>query len=294
MENSYQLQIPSMSGFDLRYYFDNSPEKDEARVFPPHVHDRLEFYALVEGNVSFMVENHLYRLQPGDVIVSKPNEIHNCILNTDSVHQHLCFWFEATSDFLFSDFLTHEMGKGNLISPTESDKGRLLTLYYEIRQAGEEDQKHRQLYLALEILDILRRNMEMQTESHSMPPLLREILDDVNENFVAIGGLSYFTEKYYVSSSTLNRLFQSHLHTTPKLYLEAKKLAYSRILLKEGKSVMDACVSAGFINCSNYIRLFKKRFHITPTEYKSGMGVMDMELSRIQSEGIQRIPQKDK
>ena len=142
MENSYQLQIPSMSGFDMRYYFDCSTEPDEARIFPPHVHDRLEFYALVAGNVSFMVENQLYRLQPGDVIVSKPNEIHNCILNTDSVHQHLCFWFEATSDFLFSDFLTHEMGESNLISPTKSDKARLLTLYHEIRRAGEEDQKH--------------------------------------------------------------------------------------------------------------------------------------------------------
>ena len=275
MENSYQLQIPSMSGFDMRYYFDCSTEPDEARVFPPHVHDRLEIYALVEGNVSFMVENHLYRLQPGDVIVSKPNEIHNCILNTDSVHQHLCFWFEATSDFLFSDFLTHEMGESNLISPTKSDKARLLTLYHEIRRAGEEDQKHRQLYLALEILDILRHSMESRTESHSIPALLREILDDVNENFVAIGGLSYFTEKYYVSSSTLNRLFRSYLHTTPKLYLEAKKLAYSRILLKEGKSVADACVSAGFVDCSNYIRLFKKRFYMTPTEYKNGREIKD-------------------
>ena len=220
--------------------------------------------------VRVVVENRLYSLQDGDVIVSKPNEVHNCVLNSDSVHKHLCFWFDVASEFLFSDFLAYGMGEGNLISPRGADRKRLLGIYHKICQAGEEENAHRQLYLALEMLDILRSNLEKHAEMLPMPKLLRSILDDINENFVSIQDLTYFTERYYISASTLNRMFQTHLGTSPKLYLEAKKLAYSRILLKEGKRVLEASVCAGFPNCSNYIRLFKKRFHITPTEYKNG------------------------
>jgi AraC-like DNA-binding protein len=52
------------------------------------------------------------------------------------------------------------------------------------------------------------------------------------------------------------------------MYLESKRLAHSQILLKEGKSVLDACMESGFSDYSNYIRLFKRRFMITPKQYK--------------------------
>lgn len=279
MENKvFSFRVPELEGFEIRYYFQDSQQKDEARIFPPHVHDRLEFYVLVEGNVSFMVENRLYRLQAGDVIVSKPNEIHNCILNADSVHKHLCFWFDGDSDFLFLDFLSHPMGEGNLISPSQAEKERLSVLYQAICDAEIAQDPHRRLYLILEILDILRKNSKQHAPVQPLPTLLLEMLDDINRNFSEITSLSYLTEKYYISPSTLNRLFQKNLHTSPKLYLESKRLAHSRILLKEGKSVTDACMESGFSDCSNYIRLFKKRFHKTPREYQTGSGIQNMDV----------------
>ena len=242
------------------------------------MHDRLELYVLVEGNVSFMVENRLYCLQAGDVIISKPNEIHNCILNSDSVHKHLCFWFDGGSDFLFWDFLSHPMGEGNLISPSPEEKESLFVLYQEICKKENAEDPHRRMYLILEILDILRKNSKKEVKAQPMPDILLAMLDDINQNFAEIADLSYLTEKYYISPSTLNRLFQKNLHTSPKLYLESKKLAYSRILLKEGKRVTDACMASGFSDCSNYIRLFKKRFHKTPREYQIGSGIQNMDV----------------
>ena len=274
----FYFQLPSLEGLEVRYYLHDSLEKNEAKVFPPHVHDRLEIYVLLEGDVSFMVENRLYKLQAGDAIVTKPNELHNCILNAESVHKHLCFWIDEGSDLLLSDFLSHPMGEGNWISPLAPQKERLLALYREIYAAELAGDRHRRLYLLLEILDILRKNNKRHSAAHPMPKLLLEMLDDINQNFAQIPSLSYLTEKYYVSQSTLNRLFQKNLHTSPKLYLESKRLAYSRILLKEGLSVTDACLGAGFADCSNYIRLFKKRFYMTPREYQNGAKRKNMDV----------------
>lgn len=264
------LHVPGTDELNVQYYFDRSVEQNAAHVWPFHVHDRLEMYVLLEGDVSFAVESSLYKLTAGDAIISRPNEMHNCILSSDSVHKHLCFWFDSSSEYLFGDFLAHSFGEGNLISPDEDSKARLLTIYEELYDAMRQKDVYAQHYLILQMLGIFRRFISTQAGSVHMPEVLKQILCDIELNFDTINSLDYFTEKYYLSLSTLSRLFKTHLHTTPKMYLESKKLAYSRRLLKNGESVLAACMKSGFGDYSNYIRIFKKRFGITPRQYKYG------------------------
>lgn len=260
--------MPDITGFEASYYFRVDEREYGAYNYPPHMHDALEIYVLLQGDVSFTVEHNLYHMQPGDAIITKPNEIHNCILNAQGAHKHLCLWFSAHSDVLVGDFLQHDFGKNNLISPSEKDKETLLSLYEELRLAGENGGKRYEFSLILQILDTLGKSLARAIAPQSVPAELQRILSDINDNFLSIKSLAYFTEKYFVSPSTLNRLFRTYLHTTPGLYLEAKRLAHSRLLLKKGKSVLAACMESGFSEPSNYIRLFKKRFGITPGQYR--------------------------
>ncbi len=73
------------------------------------------------------------------------------------------------------------------------------------------------------------------------------------------------------TTATLNRYFRTHLHTTPREYIEAKRFAFSLELLKNGASVTAACTEAGFTDCSHFIVLFKKKFGVTPHRYKKRM-----------------------
>ena len=268
MAKDIRLYIPNINNFDVRYYFSNENQKHPERVWPFHLHDRVELYILLEGDVSFLVESSLYKLSPGDAIITKPNEMHNCILNTNSVHRHLCFWFNSSSEFIFNDFLSHELGKNNLIVPNDEAKQNLLNTYKKLESASENEDRLEQFHLILEMLSTFRHFINKSTPQQPFPKLLESILNDIDENFAAIRNLNYFTEKYFISGSTLNRFFKDHLNTTPKTYLESKKLVHSQILLREGKSVLDACMESGFPDYSNYIRLFKRRFGVTPKQYK--------------------------
>lgn len=268
METNYKFSVPVIENYEAEYYFSYSSAQYAPRIFPPHIHDTLEFYVLIEGNVSFMVEGDVYRLSAGDVIMSKPNEMHNCILNSVSTHKHLCIWFDVSCEFLFSTFLLHEYGKGNLISPTDEDKQTLLSLYDRLEKASVDKNKKEQFVVTLEILNIYERSINTEFIQSHTPQALTNILNDINENFATIPSLQYIVDKYYISHSTLSRLFKQHLRTSPRMYLETKKLAHSRLLLKEGKSVFDACMLSGFSDYSNYIRLFKNRFGITPKQYR--------------------------
>ena len=267
----FKCNLPAVSEWNSEYYFSNSAKEQAARVFPPHIHDQLEIYVLLDGDASFMVENEIYRLQAGDAVFSRPNEIHNCILNTPSKHKHLCIWFDPTCSFLFSDFLANKTP--NHIAPDTPSKERLLVLYQQLLTASEQNDKQAQFYLQLEILDIFRKNLTKGgvAPARDLPTQLKDILRDLNANFAQIQSLQYFTDKYFISQSTLNRLFKRYLHTTPYLYLESKRLAHSRVLLKQGKSVLQACMDSGFPDYSNYIRLFKKRFSVTPKKYRDNL-----------------------
>lgn len=263
------FKMPDLCGYRVKYYFSDSISEEDPRSWAPHIHDFLELYVLVEGDVSFAVESSTHKLAPGDAIITKPNEIHNCILNSRSVHRHLCFWFDPSSDFIFKDFLAHDYGKGNHISPSAEAKAQLLPLYRRIVEANERGDTFAEFYLSLEILGIFRQHLTVSdAEDANYPPLMRKILLDVTENIARIKNLDYLSAKYYLSQSTLYRLFKTYLNTTPRQYIETKRLAYSRKLLKTGLSVKEAAREAGFSNESNFIRLFKSRFGITPRGYK--------------------------
>ena len=161
-----------------------------------------------------------------------------------------------------------------LFSP---DSPRCMTLAAEAitrlqaiaRQLTPERDPLQQLHLIYELLWLLKTGTPTPSTDHRpVPDLLRQILLDIDRHYAQIDRLDYLTEKYFISHSTLGRLFRTHLHTTPKQYLESKRLAQSRILLRQGCSVCDACQMVGFSDYSNYIRLFRSRFGQTPKQYQ--------------------------
>lgn len=262
----YKFQVEDIKNFEVKYYIAENPKIIEKKFFPPHVDDSLEFYILFDGDASFSVENKVYKLSSMDIVVSKPNQIHNCILNSNSTHRHACFWFKSDdNDFIYKKFLNM---KTQIITPSYEDSINLQEIVRKLKSLSKGGDKLTKLTLFLSMLNIFSNNVTENPIEQSIPTILKDILNDLNDNFININSLDYFTKKYNISSSTLNRLFKEHLSTSPKLFLETKRLAHSRKLLREGNSVMDACMKSGFLDYSNYIRLFKKRFNVTPNQYK--------------------------
>lgn len=262
------VTLPDVPESEMQYYYAANRGLQPQTAFPPHIHDCIEIYLLEEGDVSFLVEGHLYPLKPGDAILSRPNEIHNCILNSQTVHKHFCFWFRSDSEFLFGDFLRGKTGSVNFLSPaTDELRAKILQTALEIYSLNGKDPLS-EYAKTLQLISLWHRCLDGSLPDPSLPKPLQRILEDISDNLSAIHSLSYFTEKYYLSSSQLRRLFSQYLHVTPKAYLENKRLARSRTLLRNGSSVTEACMESGFPDLSNYIRTFRLRFGITPSEYQ--------------------------
>lgn len=81
--------------------------------------------------------------------------------------------------------------------------------------------------------------------------------------------ISEFAEISNRSTSTFRRDFEAYYGITPGKWLTIKRLEKARLLLSSSeKSIGDITFECGFENVSHFSRIFKKKFNLTPSEYR--------------------------
>ena len=238
-----------------------------------HMHNCCEVYICLEGDISFLINNTLYRVKQGDVVFIRPYDVHMCIINSPCVHKHFDLWFRCALDqvekFMESSDFNH------IISLYDPDRNTLLGNIGCLEEAENTDNEIVKATCFFNVLNIIlaqKKGSPCYTTASivKIPSEMQKVLDFINENFISIEFISEIVDNTYVSTTTLNRWFKKYLHTTPREYLRSKKLTYARKLLDEGESVTGACIGAGFSDCSYFISIFKKKYGITPAKCLRG------------------------
>ena len=81
--------------------------------------------------------------------------------------------------------------------------------------------------------------------------------------------LSQLAKGYHYNEKYLGRLFKQQLGVSFRDYLNEKRLEYGKDLLaRSGDSVLDIAARAGFNNVTYFNRLFRRRYGMTPTEFR--------------------------
>ncbi|MBR7098138.1 MAG: helix-turn-helix transcriptional regulator [Clostridia bacterium] len=242
--------------------------KNDPRIDSAHIHNCFEIYVNLSGNVSFLVNQNVYRIQPGDVILTEPGTVHHCIYNEDCLHEHSCLWFDAEERSAIPRYLRDHQLFGH-VRLHERAAREAVALMRRLSDGSNADTGLSHTFAFVRILELLATQREtVDTENEELPAQFREIMRYVNENFTQIACVEDVTSKFFVSTSTLNRCFRRYINLSFHQFLKAKKIAYAERLLKEGRSVTEACYLSGFADCSHFISFFKGKYGYTPLQYK--------------------------
>lgn len=234
-----------------------------------HLHDSCEIYINVSGSGSFMVERTLYPITRGDMIITRPNEMHHAVFGGGIVHENYCIWFPIGENGAWlSRFMDRSLGEGNLISLPPAEKEKLLALFHRMEQERTSSLSLTSLFLR--ILLMIEMSGEGSGERADLPHPLDDILDELRVHYKEPLHITEVSARHYISQSTLNRLFRTHLHISPHRYLEDLRLAEAKRLLADGADVTEAALECGFTDSSHFILLFRRRFGITPGKYRAG------------------------
>lgn len=259
-------------------HFAHHESVDQPDSHTLHLNDYIEIYVYVSGNHHYIVENSLYRLHRGDIMVINPREVHKALPLSACPYERFYFLVDAhTFDSMainpLEPILYKSMEAGNLLSM--GDKvDEILALLYAISDCfknGRNDQL-RAFSRFLQFLDEIDRRMKDGQAQNGMtthtPELLKSILAYVADHTAEIQSTSEIARALGVSPQYLSSYFSKQIGTPLKTFIQAKRIALAKDLLEQNYDVTQACYDCGFNDCSYFIRIFKKYVGITPMIYK--------------------------
>jgi len=239
-----------------------------------HAHKECEIYLNLSGDVAFEVENRIYPISRGSVIITRPYEYHRCIYRSDERHEHFWLTFSSPGAEKFFDFFySREKGEGNLILLGEEEVKELCSGLKELMEAEPDPLKCGIIFLQL--IRILRagRPWKYTDSMNKMPEDVAAALRFMEEHLTEDIDIKTLCSVCSVSVNTLERHFKEAVGTSPMAMLRKKRLLLSMEYLRDGDTVTEAALKSGFPDYSNYIQLFRRQFGVTPLKYKKSVGV---------------------
>jgi AraC-like DNA-binding protein len=264
------MRFDTVHSFDMSVAYAELIYSTHKNGIDSHVHSECEIYINLSGDVSIIVENHIYPVKRGDVIITRPFEYHHCVYHSSDVHKHYWILFSPrTNEALLDMFFNRKSGEGNLLILSPENSEALISLCDSMLKNSSNDYtNYSNFFKMLELLDTADRKDIKTTDSRDD---VITAINYINNNFAYELSVSQIAMAANVSVNTLERHFMSSLNMSPSVYLRKKRLANAIKLLSSGASVTEASEKSGFPDYSAFIAYFKKSYGITPLKYKKSL-----------------------
>ncbi len=245
-----------------------------------HHHDAYEIYLFLRGNVNFYIENHCYHLEPGDLLVMSPEEMHRTYIMDESEYERITINLKKSylrrlstrATNLSACFDYRPKGKGNIVHLHDCQMKQLLQLAEELENALASDAYGADIKINAAIAQLLVLiNQSFQdttfTPTDIMPEIVRQTMDYVESHITQEITLPKLAETFYLNSTYISRQFKKHTGLTLRSYILNRRIELARYYLSDGMSITDACFQSGFSDYANFIRSFTKVAGISPGRF---------------------------
>lgn len=239
-------------------------------VFESHIHNECEIYINLSGDVSFAVENSIYPITPGSIIITRPFEYHHCVYHSDTLHKHFWILFSAVgNEYLFERFYNRKAGENNLLILEKNKTDELISMCKKM--TVETNSEFEKYFNFFNIINLINNAATPEKPMFPYPDIIINAMSYINNSLSDNITVNEISKKVNVSVSTLERYFMRFLNVTPTAYIRKKRLSTAAKLLSEGYNVTEASEKSGFSSCSAFISQFRKIYGQTPYAYKKGV-----------------------
>lgn len=243
-----------------------------------HMHSEFEVFFFLRGDVNYIVEQRIYPLEPGDILIFNSTELHYPTFRTDAEFERIVLHFNpalaqqlsTSRTQLLRRFLSRPHGEDNLIRLPPHEIARFQELAMQIQKESHSDAEGDDVLAIVhlaELLVLLDRGQKTDLQPDRLSPYVHQALCYISRTLPQPISLSDIASALSVDRFYLDKLFKKEMGTTIYNYVLLKRLNQARVLLAQGLSVGEACAGAGFNDYSNFIRTFKKYIGITPARF---------------------------
>lgn len=254
-----------------KFYFDKQ-ENIRGSVATEHYHASFELYYMKEGKCNYFIDDCLYTVSAGDVILIPDGTIHRTNY-PNAPHTRMLINFDK--NFITPEILSAAISLGYFYS-NKSMKQRIEAILTNIeREYGRSDEMspHALKTYTEELFLVMIRNRAENGEARESGGAVESAVRYIKENYMNEVKLSSLAEKLNISPEHLSRIFKKDTGFGFSEYLTLYRLQRAEKMLfnEPGRSVGEIAYFCGF-NDSNYFSYrFKERYGIPPTKARTGV-----------------------
>lgn len=265
---------------DHIFFVDYRKNRDH-KMNLPHFHDGYEIHFTLNDDTHYFVDGKKYIGDKGSVAIFNSQEIHRVVVQENILYERFFILFKPH----FLDIFTTEYPNvfrffaeksENVIHLTAPDQATLTRLMGElIFIQYDNTDNFNELKLKIKLMEIVLFVNELFTKGDSFKLSLaynkfeemKQIMKYIKINYSEEISLDALSEKFFISKSTLIRMFKDIVGMTPHEYISYIRIIESKKLLKKGYSIKSVALKVGYGNDSTYIKTFKKIQGVTPKQY---------------------------
>lgn len=241
-----------------------------------HYHDYFEIYIEDEGVRDSVVSKKNYSLSPRDVLLIKPNILHQ--FTGDGTYTRTNVYF--TEKYLHKYFSEELCGKilavFDFVHLTLSVENyyKVSKIVREMRM--EESKAYGSItftkvaeLLTVFLINVKERPPELIPENERIVSSSSPMVSYVHENYLSLNNIEEIASTFYITPSHLCRTFKKTTGYTITQYINILKVQQACHLLKdEKKPITEIALDCGFNSTMYFCKIFKKILNISPTEYR--------------------------
>lgn len=247
---------------------------EEESLLLLHAHGEYEIFFVSDGVLYVHAADGVYEFERGSVVVLPPAYLHyasgaNCFAFVFSFEQK----HASGKDAYFEKFRAVFSETGVTTFANADEYFYLLTeiteSVYALGVGNEYRRKAALQLLFLRLLNAKGQTSTAQAEIQENAPYLYDIANLIARRYTERLTLKDLADSLYLSERQTSRLIKKYFHTTFPRLLNARRLDIAAAMLRgTGQSVDEIRLAVGFETESGFFTAFKKRYAVTPLQYR--------------------------
>ena len=270
-------QYMSERDFEIEHAVDTHYHKIE----PPY-HEFYELFFFLNGHVDYVVEDQMFEMRRGDLLIIPPSVLHNPIFRDfDEPYERYVLWVSAQCmesltalDPDLDAFRRTGTRTMYLMRSSEAAWSSLGGSFMTIQKASEQQElcwRSRGLAALLRVLGEYNRASRAQKDqapAGARATLLTGILHYVSDNLCGDLSLETVAQVFYTNKFSISHMFQQDMRISYYQYVIQMRLLAGKKLLLEGMPASKVWEACGFGDYAGFYRAFRKWYGVSPSQFR--------------------------
>ena len=220
---------------------------------------------IISGKGYLKVDGKEFALKANDVYLLEPCSSHEYY--ADPTDPFKKCWINFTSDLFLTIFDEYDL-KNTYVFQNTNIYNEMMKLFKleEVSVHNEHIYVQASEYL-FSIFMKLAANKPVKVEGSLLAQQILFKLDRAIDSSISIDEIC---NELFISRSKMIREFKKYYHKTPHAYLLDRKIAFSKMLLKNTThSIKEISSHLGFADSHYFCNIFKQKTNMTPSDYRN-------------------------